>query len=539
MTAATPDAERTRQGSSWVVSMIVLITGMFMSLLDTSIINVALPTMAGDFGVDVDEIEWVVTAYNLALGVVVPLSGWLADRIGLTRVYLWALIAFSLVSALCGLAWNLESEIAFRILQAVPGGILPVVTLLMVYRIVPRERLGAAMGMYGVGIAVAPAIGPTLGGYLVEYVDWRLVFYINLPIGLAGAVAAYVLLAPMPPTSARRFDAWGFLAIAYGLFALLLACSEGEDWGWTSYRVSALLVSGALSIALFVVIQLEVREPLIDMRVFRHWPFVNSLLLITVLSVGLFTMLIYLPVYMQEGLGIPPLRTGFLLLPEALVIAFCMPIAGLVYDRFGPRWPATIGLAIAAYGTYLLAQVGPSTTEGDIVAWTCVRAVGNGLALMPIFTAGLAAIPQTYASSGTTMNNIAQRIAGSLGVAGLTIVVTQQRDQLIADRSALMQVGDPQLAPFVAQGPSGVLGLYEQLRIEVLGSAYADAFLVMTWLTALGVGLALMMRKPDAPTPGASTPAAARRRAEPEWATPHSDGGDRPRAAEPERAGTA
>ena len=496
--AAPATAEK---GSSWVVSMIVLITGMFMSLLDTSIINVALPTMANDFGVDIDRIEWVVTAYNLALGVVVPLSGWLADRVGMARVYLWAMVAFSLVSGLCGLAWSLESEVVFRVLQAVPGGVLPVVTLMMVYVIVPREKLGAAMGMYGVGIAVAPAIGPTLGGYLVEFVDWRLVFFINVPIGLVGAVAAYALLAPMPPTSTRRFDTWGFLTIAFGLFALLLACSEGNSWGWTSYPVMILLVSGVLSLALFVVIQGEIDEPLIDLRVFLHWPFVNSLLLISVLSVGLFAMLIYLPIFMQEGQGIAPLRTGLLLLPEALVIAFCMPIAGMIYDRFGPRWPATIGLAIAAYGTWLLTHISPSTTEGDIIWWTCVRAVGNGLALMPIFTAGLAAIPKAYASSGSTMNNIAQRMAGSIGVAALTLVVTTQRDQLLADRTALMPAAGAEFAPYAAQGAAGVYPLYQQLRTEVLASAYADAFLVVTGLTVVGIVLALLMHKPPEEEP--------------------------------------
>lgn len=508
-----------RPQAKWLVPMLVLVTGMFMSLLDISIVNVALPTMAADFGVDIDEIEWVVTAYNLALGVVVPLSGWLADRFGMARVYTWSLLLFAVVSGLCGLAWNLESEVAFRILQAVPGGVLPVVTLLMVYAIVPRERLGAAMGMYGVGVAVAPAIGPTLGGYLVEYVDWRLVFYINVPIGLAGAAAAYLLLPAMPPTSRRRFDTWGFVTIGYALFALLLACSEGSDWGWTSYPVLILVVSGVLSLALFVVIQLELDEPLIDLRVFRHWPFVNSLLLITVLSVGLFAMLIYLPIFMQEGQGIPPLRTGLLLLPEALVIAFCMPVAGLIYDRFGPRWPATIGLAIAAYGTWLLTGIGPDTTEGQIVWWTCVRAVGNGLALMPIFTAGLAAIPQAYASSGSTANNIAQRIAGSLGVAGLTLLVTSQQDQLLADRSALMPAAAPELQQWVAHGSAGVLSLYQQVQMQVLAAAYSDAFLVVSWLTLIGVGLALMMRKPAdpeaPPTPQATGPAAVAEAPEP------------------------
>jgi len=496
----TASAPTVQPQTRWFVPMLVLVAGMFMSLLDISIVNVTLPTMANDFGVDVDEIEWVITSYNLALGVVVPLSGWLADRFGMNRVYTWALLLFALVSGLCGLAWSLNSEILFRVLQAVPGGVLPVVTLLMVYAIVPRDKLGAAMGMYGVGVAVAPAIGPTLGGYLVEYVDWRLIFYINVPIGVLGALAAHFLLPAMPPAARRRFDLWGFLAIGYGLFALLLACSEGSSWGWRSYPILLLLVSGVLSLALFVVIQLELDEPLIDLRVFGSWPFVNSLLLIVVLSVGLFAMLIYLPVFMQEGQGITPLQTGLLLLPEALVIAFCMPIAGLLYDRYGPRWPATIGLAIAAYGTWLLSGIGPETSQGQIVWWTCVRAVGNGLALMPIFTAGLAAIPPQYASSGSTSNNIAQRIAGSLGVAALTLVVTSQQDQLMADRAGLMPAGAPELAAWLgpqgAANTPGVMALYQQTRVQVLASAYSDAFMVCTWLTLVGVALAFLMRKP-------------------------------------------
>ena len=163
------------------------------------------------------------------------------------------------------------------------------VTLTILYRIVPKERIGAAMGMYGLGIIVAPAVGPTLGGYLVEYVDWRLIFFINVPVGVVGFVAALVVLPKFPGVRSGNFDVWGFLAIATGLFTLLLALTEGPDWGWTSYKVLILLTVAVLSLALFVVIELEVDNPLLDVRVFRPWPFTNSLLLISVLSMGLFT----------------------------------------------------------------------------------------------------------------------------------------------------------------------------------------------------------------------------------------------------------
>src|SRR2546429_3223613 len=174
----------------WGLPLAVLVAGMFMSILDVTIVNVAIPTIQKDFGTTVEDVQWVANAYTLALGVVVPLSGWLGDRFGYARVYILSILGFALGSALCGISWDLNSLVAFRIVQAIPGGIIPVISLAMVYRIVPREKIGTAMGMYGLGIVFAPAVGPTLGGYLVEYVDWRLIFFINVPIGVLGAVAA-------------------------------------------------------------------------------------------------------------------------------------------------------------------------------------------------------------------------------------------------------------------------------------------------------------------------------------------------------------
>ena len=523
MTTATAARPQPATGTaSWMVPLVVLIFGMFMSVLDTSIVNVAIPTIQKDFGAATDDIQWIATAYTLALGVIVPLSGWLGDRLGMTRVYLVCLVAFAGASALCGLAWNLNSMIFFRILQAIPGGILPVVCMSMLYAIVPREKIGSAMGVYGLGIIVGPAIGPTLGGYLVEYVDWRLIFYINVPIGVVGALAGVALLPKMPPTSTRRLDVWGFLTIGSGLFAMLLATSKGTDWGWGSYAVVGLLVYSAFALALFVVIEFELDEPLLDLRVFLVWPFVNSLLLISVLSIGLNAILFYLPLFMQEGQGIQALQTGLTLLPEALMMAVLMPVAGTLYDKIGPRWPAVIGLLIAAYGGYLLCGINPNMTQQDVVIWTCVRAAGNGLAMMPIMTAGLAAIPAAFASSGSPVNNIAQRVSGSLGLAGLTVLATSQQAQLMADRAALIPAtsGVAPVQQIVAQGQGMIYAYYQQLSLYVMADAYSNVFLVCCVLTAAAVVLALFLHSgaPAAETtaapetaaaPAAGTPAAA------------------------------
>ena len=345
MATATPSAKSQAPESGWALSLVVLVAGMFMSVLDVTIVNVAVPSISADLGQTTDETLWIATAYTLTLGVVVPLSSWLGDRFGLTQVYLVTLLGFGGTSALCGLAWDLNSLIGFRVLQAVSGGVLPVITMTILYRIVPRDRIGVAMGMYGLGVVFAPAVGPVLGGWLIEHYNWRLVFFINVPVAIVGAIAGHVTLARFPRGPRRAFDLPGFLAIAYGVAAILLACSEGEEWGWTSYGVLILFVSGALALALFVIIELEVDHPLLDVRIFRHWAFTNSMLVLCILYVCLLSMIFYVPVFMQVGQGLTALEAGLRVLPQAMVMAVLMPIAGRLYDKIGMRWLAAPGLA--------------------------------------------------------------------------------------------------------------------------------------------------------------------------------------------------
>ena len=299
--------------------------------------------------------------------------------------------------------------IGFRVLQAIPGGVLPVVSLSMLYQIVPKERIGSAMGLYGLGVVVAPAVGPTLGGYLVEYVDWRLIFFINVPIGIMGAIAAYLLLPAFPGRPAGRFDVLGFVTIASGLSALLLALSEGQSWGWTAYPTVILIILGFLCIALFVVIELEVDNPLLDVRVFRVWPYTNSLLLIAVLSIGLFSVLFYIPVYLQQARGLGAFEAGLVLMPQALVMAVLMPIAGQIYDRIGARVPAVVGLLIMTVASYLMQDLTAVTSQEEIIALLCLRAFGTGLCMMPIMTSGISAVPAAIVGSASAFNNVAQR----------------------------------------------------------------------------------------------------------------------------------
>jgi len=498
--ATTAHAAAPTEMTHWVVPLAVLVAGMFMSVLDTSIVNVAVSTIQTELGGSTEDVQWISTAYALVLGVVVPTSAWLGNRFGLARVYTVGLAAFAVGSALCGLAWSLNSLIAFRILQAIPGGLLPAVTLTMVYMIVPRRKIGAAMGMYGLGIIFAPAIGPALGGYLVEYLSWRLVFYINVPIGIVGVIAAIVALPKFPPQVTQKFDLVGFVTVATGLVALLLAFSEGGSWGWTSYRVLILLAVGVISLALFVVIELEVDHPLLDLRVFGFRTYSISLIVMAVMMTGLFATLFYIPLFLQTALGYPALEAGLVILPQALVMGFLTPIAGRLYDRIGPRWLVFSGLVIASFGSFLLTGISPDVTKGEIVLWTCIRSAGVGLSMMAVMTGGISALPTVLTTSGSAINTVAQRVSAALGLAALTALATSQQAQMAAGRAALLTQSAGDHLHILQQ-----YAIYQRTHLQIFADSLSDIFLITAATTALAAVIALSLRSgpqqhaPDAP----------------------------------------
>jgi EmrB/QacA subfamily drug resistance transporter len=501
--ATTPDAGPAAEATStpaeasaardWQLPLAVVVVGMFMAILDTSIVNVATPAVSREFGATTDRVQWIATAYNLVLGVVVPASGWLGDRYGLDRIYVIGLVTFALGSALCGLAWSLDALILFRILQAVGGGVLPAVTMAMVYRLVPRDRIGAAMGLYGLGVLFAPAVGPTLGGYLVEYVNWRLIFTINVPVGAVGLVLALMVLPRFERRAGERFDLAGFVTVAGGLFALLLALSEGQSWGWTSYRVLLLIAAGLLSLAVFTVVELSVEQPLIDLRLLRDSTFVTSTVIVAVLSIGLFAGFFYVPLFIQEGQGLGALQAGLMLMPEALVMGLMMPLSGRLYDRVGARWPGVVGLLVVSYGTYLMHGIGLTTPRLQIVLWMVLRSAGLGLAMMPVMTGGMATIPAELTARASAVSNIVQRVAGALGLALLTAVLVAHQSQQMASRSGLMPSASGAFQAIAAQGQSSVLGLYTSVQQESFGGAVADVLLLTAGSSAICVLLALLM----------------------------------------------
>lgn len=485
---------------NWMLPLIVLTVGQFMAVLDMTIVNIAIPTLSSEFGAATDDIEWVTTIYSLTLGVVAPASGWLADKLGPTRLFTYGLFAFALGSALCGIAWDLSSMIVFRVIQAIPGGVIPMITMVIIFRIVPKAQLGSAMGIFGLGVVTGPALGPTLGGWLLDQTSWHLIFFINVPFGVIGALICMVKLPKLTGVPNKKFDLLGWLTAAAGLFGLLLVIHEGPTWQWTSYKTLILATASLLCLALFVVIQFEKEEPLINLRVLKTFPYTVSLLLIMCVMVSMQAVMFFLTLFVQQVRGLQPLEAGLVLLPQALAMMVIMPISGKIFDKFGPRLPAVVGLILCAYGTYLLTLITPDTTTTQIMWWTALRALGTALAMMPIFTAGLNAIPPQYANAGSQLNSITQELSGSLGLAGMSVFTTSTLAQLTADRSALVKdTGTLDQAQ--------IMGQYQQLQSHVTSTAYANMFLLCTGLTVLGVVLAFLLRNGAAkPTPAPAQP---------------------------------
>lgn len=475
--------------AQWVTGVLVLTVGTLLPLMDLGVLNVALPVIQQRFGVSADAAGWVVTASLLALSFVLPAAPWLGERFGLVRLYVAALIGFAACSVLCAAAWDLGSMIAFRILQAVPAGLLPVVTLSILYKIVPASRVGAAMGIFGLGLVVAPAAGPTVGGFLLLHAEWRWVFYLCVGLSVLAAVAAKKVLPTLPRAHARSFDWWGYTTISYGLFAVLLAASNGQNWGWASYPTLALLATGLLSLAFFAVIENEVRAPLLDLRTLTRFPYLAALATVAALSLGLFASTLYLPQVAQFH-GVSEVDSGLMLLPQALAMAVVIPLSGFFHDRFGPRWPAIVGLVIAAYGTYLLSGLSIEMTRADVIAWTVVRGIGVALAVMPIVTAGLNSLPYQFIGFGTAMLAIVQRVSCALCLA----VLVSGRHVAPPTISALA----PDLAKDelhrLTEQETGLAGLWWRL-LHVTASSYGDVFLVAAVLTSVTVLLVVRLKR--------------------------------------------
>lgn len=408
---------------AWL-AMSVIIIGTFMSILSSSIINVALPKMMSVFGVSLDDIKWVMTAYTLALGAIIPLTGYLQDIFGAKKVYTVALAIFTIGSTLCGLAWNNSSMIAFRVFQAIGGGMMQPVGMAIVYRLFPREKIGFALGVYGIAAMAAPAIGPTLGGLIIEKMDWRLIFTVNFPIGVIGVVLAIILLKDEPIKPFKSFDVIGFLSSTIGIVSVLYVLGKGASIDWGDVRNPMLLTLGCLSLVLFVINELTHPDPLLDLRVLKLFDFTVSLVITSVLTLALMGGSYVLPLFLQNVRGYTAMQTGLIMLPSALVMGALMPVSGSLFDKFGAKPIVIPGLIILAISSFELATgINMNSSKESIVIISCIRAVGLGIGMMPISTVGMNAVKGEMIAKASALNSAIRQIASSLAVTIFTVII--------------------------------------------------------------------------------------------------------------------
>ncbi len=400
-----------------VLPMMVVVIGAFMAFLDSSIVNVALPNMMAVFGKSTDEMQWVLTAYMLTCGIVIPTSAFICERFGHRKIYIISLIIFTVGSAFCGISWNLNVMIAARILQALGGGLIIPVSMAIVYYLVPREKMGAAMGFWGLAAILGPSVGPTLGGYLVDKLSWEWIFYVNVPIGLLTIMLCPFFVKETKINKGIKLDLLGTLLIAVSCFSLLLALSKGTDWGWSSQNIISLFLIFIFTLAAFIVWEKSVPNPLIDIRVFQNKAVVASLISLSLITIGMLGIIFIIPIYTENLLGYTPFQTGLLLMPMALVSAFLMPVSGKIYDKYGAFWIGLIGVLIAAAVTYQLKALSLNTSYDDMQLMLAFRSVGFGLALMPIANAAMSAVPEALAATTSAVVNTVRQIASSIGIA--------------------------------------------------------------------------------------------------------------------------
>jgi len=405
---------------------VVVVLGTIMAILDTTIVAVALPTLAKDFHVSVTTIQWVTTGYLLALAVVIPLSGWAMHRFGGKPVYMTSLILFLAGSALCGVAWSASALIAFRVLQGFGGGMIMPVGQAIMARTAGPDKMNRVMAVIGIPTLLGPILGPVIGGAIVSNMSWRWIFFVNVPIGIVALILAARFLETTPQDRDHRFDLIGFLLLAPGLALLVYGLSlVGSDGGF-SQGVDLSLVVGVLLCAGFVWRSFKAPEPLLDMHLFRRRSFSVATICIFLTGATLYGTMFLLPLYYQVCRGESPWLAGLLMAPQGIGAALAMRPAANLADKYGPRRTVPWGMALLAVGTLAYTQVSGTTSYAFLAVALFVRGIGLGFGMMPVFAASYRGLGHAEVPRASTATNIIRQVGGSIGVAVFAVVLSNQ-----------------------------------------------------------------------------------------------------------------
>jgi EmrB/QacA subfamily drug resistance transporter len=480
----------------------VVVLGTIMSILDTTIVNIAINHLSADFDAPLPTIQWVATGYLLALATVIPLTGWAADRFGTKRLYMTSLALFLAGSALSGMAWSAHSLIAFRVLQGLGGGMIMPAGMTILTQAAGPERVGRIMSVVGAPMLLGPILGPVLGGWLVDDVSWRWIFYVNIPIGAVALVLAQRILKPDKPQPRHRLDALGLLLLSPGLAALVYGLAEaGSHGGFDGAKAILPTLAGIALIAAFVRHALRADEPLIDVRLFRRRTPAVSGITMALFASAFFGSMLLLPLYYQVARGESALHAGLLLIPQGVGAAIMMPIAGRIVDRTGAARVVLPGLALVLAGFAVFTQVAADTSYMLLGTASFVAGLGIGATMMPTMAAAYQTLGRAEVARATTAFNIVQRGFGALGVALMSVILANQlASNLPGAASAGQGLQTAQSIPPAAR----------ERMAPLVADAFAHTYVWAFVLIALAAIPALFLPRTKPPLPTRPQPAPER-----------------------------
>jgi DHA2 family multidrug resistance protein len=487
--------------------------GVIMAIIDTSIVNVALPNMAGNLGAATDEISWVATGYILANVVIMPLNGWLTALLGRKRFYAASLLIFTVSSFLCGTAHDVTTLVIWRVIQGLGGGALQPTAQAILFETYPPEKRGGAMAIFGLGAMVGPAIGPTLGGAIVDSYSWPLIFYINIPIGIAALVMTFLFIRdPDYITKPERGADWiGLGTMTAGIASLQYVLERGQHDDWfDSPSICILTVVAIVSLGFFIIRELRDPFPFVDLKVFKSRSFAAATVIGVVSGFGLYGLNLVLPLFFQNVLGFDALQTGYALLPGAIATAVSMPIAGRLTSVLDPRVEIGIGLAMFAAGSWWMGGLTQYAGFWDIFGPRTLQGFALGFLFVPLTTVALAEISRAAMGNATGLYTLVRQLGGSLGIAILEVMQERREDFAQQIFASDVTLGNPMVNNMLQNAPSHAQALANLSGIVVQNAtvvSYDYIFRLCAIVFLISIPTVMLLKPPRKAAAEAGEPA--------------------------------
>lgn len=442
--------------------LLVLLSGAFITILNQTLLATALPPIMVDFNVSESTVQWLQSIFMLVNGIMIPITAFLINRFTTRKLFIFAIGIFTVGTLIAAISPYFSFLLVGRVLQGAGAGIMMPLLQTIMFLLFPIEQRGRAMGIFGLVIAFAPAIGPSLSGYLVDNYPWRSVFYVVLPIGLLIIIASYFVLKNVTPQTNPRVDFLSIVLSTFGFGGLLYGFSMAGNAGWAHISVVASLLIGAISLVLFIMRQLKLEEPILEFRVFSYRLFTLTTMLGMIVFGAMIASTVVLPLYMQLMLGFSAFQSGLMLLPGAIVMGAMNPITGALFDKHGAKWLLRVGLTLLTITTFMFSNLSADTTFTYLAILNAVRMLGISMVMMPSTTLGLNQLPSRLIAHGTAMNNTFRQMAGAVGTA---ILVTIMTTTSIDDGSVAGMVRGVNMSFFVT-GFIALIGLILAFRIN-------------------------------------------------------------------------